>query len=79
MSLIIGTGKNRRHKKMLSQYDLTVKTKPPSNEYDRFTDALRQVVQTPNSVVKERIAQEKKAKASKPQPSSSDHASGDKG
>jgi len=44
-------------------------------KYDTFQKALKQVLQVSHSEMQRRIAEEKKAKATKPRPSSSDRAS----
>jgi hypothetical protein len=46
-----------------------------SPEYQKFTGALKKVLQVSHSEMQQRIEAEKKAKASKPKPSSSDRAS----
>jgi hypothetical protein len=56
-----------------------MKSKPKSAEYQTFQTALKQVLQVSHTELQERIAEEKKAKASKPRPSSSDRASSGKG
>jgi hypothetical protein len=61
------------------QYYNPMKSKSNSSpEYRNFTKALGKVLQVSHSELQERIAEEKKAKASKPRPSSSDRASSDK-
>lgn len=40
-----------------------------TGEYSAFTSALRKILQVSHAEMLERLAQEKKAKASKPQPS----------
>jgi hypothetical protein len=48
-----------------------MKSKPErSAEYDSFQNALKQVLQVSHSELQQRIAKEKKAKATKPRPSS---------
>jgi hypothetical protein len=49
-----------------------------SPEYDNFAGALKKVLQVSHTEMQRRIAEEKKAKASKPRPSL-DHASSGKG
>jgi hypothetical protein len=44
--------------------------KGDSSQYSRFSNALRKVLQVSHSDMKEMLAAEKKAKASKPRPSS---------
>jgi hypothetical protein len=55
-----------------------MKSKPKSAEYQTFKMALKQVLQVSHSELQERIAEGKKAKASKPRPSFSVRASSDK-
>jgi hypothetical protein len=49
----------------------------PQGEYATFLDALKKVLTVSHSEMQDRLAIEKKAKASKPRPSS--RVSGDKG
>lgn len=49
----------------------------PADQYDAFTSALRKILQVSHAEMLERLAEEKKARASRPQPSS--RASHDKG
>ena len=51
--------------------------KKPSEEYARFTDALKRVLSVSHSEMQSRLEADKKARASKPRPSSS-RASRDK-
>jgi hypothetical protein len=56
-----------------------MKSKPnSSSEYQNFAKALGKVLQVSHSELQERITEEKKAKASKPRPSSLDRASSGK-
>jgi len=57
-----------------------MKSKAKTNaEYDTFQAALKQVLQVSHAELQERIAEDKKARASKPRPNvSSDRASGGK-
>jgi len=48
---------------------------PVENQYTIFTAALRKVLQVSHSEMQDRLAEAKKAKASKPRPSVSSRAS----
>jgi len=53
-------------------------TKTASKEYIDFEEALGKVLQVSHDEMKKKLEEEKKAKASKPRPSSSDPVSDDK-